>query len=186
MDSVAWSAWLATAGAGLVALAALRRAKPLGLVVVGVAGLVSGLMGLVGAAPLVVLTAFLVVVLVGGVLAWRWQALLAEGSRLPPGAGATRLMGMPGLVEVDVPGQAARATRAPAGASRGSGRGPLGVVTGRVRVGGEVWRAETLDAKVLPAGAAVVVTGVRGTRLVVTLAPTEVPLHPSSPTIRES
>lgn len=46
--------------------------------------------------------------------------------------------------------------------------------TGTVRLGGETWRAETIDDRAVPAGALVSVVEVRGTRLIVRPDPTAV------------
>jgi membrane protein implicated in regulation of membrane protease activity len=70
-------------------------------------------------------------------------------NELPVGVGADRLVGMVGVVTTDI---------APDDTDR----------RGRVALAGEVWGALTDDAAVVPAGARVRVTEMRGTRVVVT------------------
>lgn len=55
---------------------------------------------------------------------------------------------------------------------------------GTVRLDREMWRAESADGGVIPSGATVIVTEVRGTRVVVTAAPDELPAdaNPDQPT----
>lgn len=85
-----------------------------------------------------------VVVLVLVVL--RYRSLARQGTRLPPGVGATRLQGLTGVVTSTVD--------------------PSDPDThGEVRVGGETWAAITTGAEALPEGASVRILDVEGTRV---------------------
>lgn len=78
----------------------------------------------------------------------RWARTFLRDNVLPPGVGADRLVGLVGVVVVDIdPNDATR--------------------RGRVSVGGEVWGALTNAEEALPAGARIRVASMQGTRVVV-------------------
>jgi membrane protein implicated in regulation of membrane protease activity len=90
--------------------------------------------------------------LVGGgvlfIVLARWARTFLRDNVLPPGVGADRLVGLTGVVVVDIdPNDATR--------------------RGRVAVGGEVWGALTNAEEALPIGARIRVASMQGTRVVV-------------------
>lgn len=91
---------------------------------------------------------------------WRYQSLVQQGNRLPPGVGAVRLVGLTGVVTTDVD---------PADEA----------AHGQVVVAGEEWFARTDGTDVLPAGTRVRVLEVEGTRVRVT--PVADDQHASTP-----
>ncbi len=142
--------------------------------VLGGAALVSGLLGLFGAPVSIQLWVFLAAIVAGSLLSWRWRTLVDAGDTLPTGAGAVRLVGMPATVIDTIPAGDGAAgwndmssgDRPPV---RAGDRDPTRRV-GRVRVGGEIWRAQSRDGTEVPHGSSVTVVAIRGTRLVVALA----------------
>ena len=97
------------------------------------------------------------VVLVGVVR--RYQSLVRQGTRLPPGVGGARLVGSTGVVTRAIDPDDATAH-------------------GQVRVAGETWFARAAGPDVLTEGARVRITEVEGTRLHV------VPVDDDNPTTR--
>ncbi len=79
-------------------------------------------------------------------LFWRYQALVQEGNRLPPGVGAVRLVGLTGVVTRTIDPDAAD-------------------VRGRIVVEGDTWGAVTDGTAVLPEGTRVRITDVEGTHV---------------------
>lgn len=110
-----------------------------------VSALVAALLGFAGVAIELQWLAFTVG---GGILFavfWRYQSLVQQGTPLPPGVGAVRLVGMTGVVTRTVePDATAR--------------------PGEVRVLGETWTV-LADGTHLAEGTRVRVTGVEGTRI---------------------
>lgn len=168
--SVPLAVVLCVFGAIAVARGSRRRDDALGSLLPGGAMLAAGVLGLFAAPVWVQLG----VAGAGWLLAWRWRSLLAEGNPLPSGTGAVRLIGMSGEVIDTVPAGVdtdgwddLSSGDRPAVAA--SDRQPSRLV-GRVRVGGEIWRAQSGDGTEISAGSAVTVMSVRGTRLVVATA----------------
>lgn len=95
---------------------------------------------------------FIVFIVLGGLLfVWffRWSKQYAGRSNTPIGVGADRLIGEVGPVLSTIPG------------------GPT--EAGRVRLGAEVWQAESDSEEAIPDDAIVRVVNVRGTRVIVTV-----------------
>lgn len=90
-------------------------------------------------------------------LFWRYQSLIQEGNRLPPGVGAMRLVGLTGIVTRTID--------------------PADPKTfGQIRVEGEDWGAITDEPVVLPEGTRVRIVEVEGTHVrVEPTDPTQVP-----------
>ncbi len=114
----------------------------------GVSAMVAALLGFGG----VSITVQWAVFAAGGVLLfaafWRYQSLVQQGNRLPPGVGAARLVGLTGVVTQPLDPSDLEAH-------------------GTVRVAGETWFARADADAVLPTGARVRVIEVEGTRLLV-------------------
>lgn len=96
----------------------------------------------------------------GGAVLWvgfyRWARSFLRQNVLPPGVGADRLVGMVGVITVDVrPDDAER--------------------RGRISVAGEVWGATAANDAPLLAGTRVRITSLQGTRLVVEPIAADVP-----------
>lgn len=97
----------------------------------------------------------------GGLLAaMRPLAHRLDQSDHVPGVGSSRQVGQQAIVIEDI-------------------EGPHG--SGFVKLGAERWRAESADGTPLPSGTTVVVTEVRGTRVIVAAAATPAPADPSDP-----
>lgn len=92
-------------------------------------------------------------------LFWRYQSLVQEGNRLPPGVGAVRLVGLIGVVTRTIDPDATDAR-------------------GRIVVEGDTWAAVTDGTEVLPKGTRVRITDVEGTHVRVEAAD-PLPDHPS-------
>lgn len=168
--SVPLAVVLCVLGAIAVVRGTRRQDDALGSLLPGGALLTAGVLGLFAAPVWIQLG----VAGAGWLLAWRWRSLLAEGNPLPSGTGAVRLIGMSGEVIDTVPAGVdtdgwddLSSGDRPAVAA--SDRQPSRLV-GRVRVGGEIWRAQSGDGTEISAGSAVTVMSVRGTRLVVATA----------------
>ena len=129
---------------GLGLCAAEIAAPGLVLLPFGVGALIAALTGFVGAAPLVQALVFVGSSLAAFV-AMRPLARRLNQSDEDEGIGARRLVGSRALVLEDIPAND----------------------SGMVRIDREQWRAETVDDTALPAGSAVTVTEVRGTRVIV-------------------
>ncbi|MFV0316568.1 MAG: NfeD family protein [Microthrixaceae bacterium] len=143
---------------GLALSAAEIVAPGMVLLPFGLGAVLASLTGFVGAPPLVQLIVF-VVTSTGFFLALRPIAKRLNASNEDEGIGARRLVGARALVLEDIPVND----------------------SGMVRIDREQWRAESLDESHLPAGTPVVVTEVRGTRVIVTPEqPGALPM-PSSP-----
>lgn len=95
-------------------------------------------------------------------LFWRYQALVQEGNRLPPGVGAVRLVGLIGVVTKTIDPDATD-------------------VRGRVVVEGDTWGAVTDGTTVLPEGTRVRITDVEGTHVRVEPAASSPPTGPAPP-----
>lgn len=182
-----WPLVLAVVGLAVGGLAVASRRRRWVMSPIALAVLVAAVLGLAGAPPRAQLAVAVVGAAVGLVVVWRWQRLTEEGDALPPGAGAMRLVDMVGTLETAIPatsrpadeqlpdeqpadeqpGAGSRATGRPDGDALGTSESALG----RVRVGGETWRAQARDGIHLASGQQVVVTEVRGTRLVVAPVP---------------
>lgn len=76
-------------------------------------------------------------------LFWRYQSLVQEGNRLPPGVGAVRLVGLTGVVTRTIDPDAPD-------------------VRGRIEVEGDTWNAVTNGTEVLAEGTRVRITDVEG------------------------
>lgn len=139
-------------------LAAAEIAAP-GLVLLpfGIGAIIASLTGFLGADPLVQAAVF-VVASTGSFLALRPLGRRLNESDRDEGIGARRLVGAHALVLEDIPSND----------------------SGLVRIDREQWRAESVDGEALPAGSAVVVAEVRGTRVMVAREPTP-GLPPTSP-----
>lgn len=92
-------------------------------------------------------------------LFWRYQSLVQEGNRLPPGVGAVRLVGLTGVVTRTIDPDATD-------------------VRGRIVVDGDTWGAVADGTAVLPEGTRVRITDVEGTH--VRVEPAE-PLREGAP-----
>jgi membrane protein implicated in regulation of membrane protease activity len=87
---------------------------------------------------------------------WKMARRVTQGQAAPVGVGADRQVGAVGEVIIAIP--------------------PSPTGSGEVRLGGEMWRAESDSGESIAAGAVVEVVGVRGTRLLVTMrTPSPVP-----------
>lgn len=140
--------WLAV-GIILIVLELTPSGGSLLIAPFGAAALLAAVIGFVGAD-----VAVQWVIAVGGgalilLVVQRYRALVHEGSRLPPGVGATRLVGLTGVVTRTVEPD-----------------DTTGV--GTVLVTGETWHALTEDSEPLIAGTPVRVVSVEGTRVRVT------------------
>ena len=124
----------------------------------GLAAVVAGIAGFIGADPLIQAIVF-IVASVGFFLALRPLARRLNRSGSSEGIGSDRLINATGVVlEHIAPGE-----------------------TGLVRVEREEWRAESADGRVLVPGTPIRVREVVGTRVVVLPAqdiPTDLPAHP--------
>jgi membrane protein implicated in regulation of membrane protease activity len=139
--------------------------------VLGSAALVSGMLGLFGAPVSLQLGVLVAATVAGALLSWRWHSLVSEGNTLPAGAGSARLVGMTGEVVETIPTGVDTngwddMSSGDRPAVRAGDRDPVRPV-GRVRVVGEIWRAQSLDGTEVASGSTVTVVAVRGTRLVV-------------------
>lgn len=175
--SVPLAVVLCVLGAIAVAHGIRQEDDSLRSLIPGGAMLIAGVLGLFAAPAWIQLGVFGA----GWLLAWRWRSLLNEGNPLPSGTGAARLVGISGVVIDTVPsgvdsGGWDDLSSGDRPAVAASDRQPSRHV-GRVRVGGEIWRAQSDDGTEIPTGSAVTVVTVRGTRLVVA----EVPGDASSP-----
>lgn len=91
-------------------------------------------------------------------LFWRYQSLVQEGNRLPPGVGAVRLVGLTGVVTRTIDPHSTEAR-------------------GRIVVEGDTWGAVTDGSAVLPEGTRVRIVDVEGTH--VRVEPAEPPDPPA-------
>lgn len=125
----------------------------------GISALIAALLGFSGVSVTIQWAVFAG----GGILLfgifWRYQSLVQEGNRLPPGVGAARLVGLTAVVTERVDPDDTEAH-------------------GQVRVAGETWFARATGPDVLPEGTRVRITEVEGTRLHV------VPVDDDTPTRR--
>ncbi len=92
---------------------------------------------------------------------FRWSKRYAGENETPIGVGADRLLGEIGPVIVAIPG------------------GPT--ESGRVRLGAEIWHAESESATAIANGAVVRVVEVRGTRVIVTPVNAQAGSAPATP-----
>lgn len=112
----------------------------------GVGAAVAGLLALAGAGPMWQFTAFVVVSLVLVAASRRFANRVSREQ--PPGIGADRVVGQ-SCVVLEAIDNARN--------------------TGRVRLGTEEWRADSESGTAIEPGTTVKVTGVNGTRLIVTV-----------------
>lgn len=154
-DPQAWIlVWLILAGLFLVG--EIFIAGTFYLLPFGISAVVAMLLALIG----VPIWIQWVVFGVGGMFAFwvlfRWGQRFQADQPLPPGVGAERLIDEIGSITASIP----------AGAT----------ATGRVRIGGEDWAAESASTLGIDDGTLVKVLKVRGTRVIVTPA-TESEIH---------
>lgn len=112
----------------------------------GVSALVASLLGFSGVAVQIQWAVFFLGGAVLFLLFWRYQSLVQQGTQLPPGVGATRLVGLVGVVTATIDPTDTEAH-------------------GRIMVDGEAWGAMADGTAVLPEGTRVRITDVEGTRV---------------------
>jgi inner membrane protein len=110
----------------------------------GIGALVAGLLELVGAGPGLTWSAFVVVSAVLLLISRRFAERFTK--KQPPGIGADRLIGRRGVVLSQIDNERN---------------------TGEVRIDKEIWRAESEDDDVIPAGTRVEVVRLEGTHAMV-------------------
>ncbi len=152
IDLAVWSwAWLAAA----VVLALVELAVAGGTFIIlpwAVSAFVASILAFAGVSLVIQWAVFVLGGAIAFIIMFRWVRKASTGHGTPPGVGADRLVDMTGIVTVEV--DPADTTRA-----------------GRVSVDGEVWGVADPQER-LPVGTSVVVTAIRGTRVVVDPAPT--------------
>jgi membrane protein implicated in regulation of membrane protease activity len=116
------------------------------LLVFGIGAAAAGVLALAGVGSAWQWVAFIVVSFVSFLASRRFADRVSDDQ--PPGIGADRFIGEQCVV-LEAVDNAAN--------------------TGRVRMNNEEWRADSVDGEGIPVGARVVVTGIKGTHLVVRL-----------------
>ncbi len=154
MDSPEQWRWLWLFAAAFFAIAEMATPVSFFMAPFAVGSFAAALLAFAGVSVPVELVVFLVVS-VATLIALRPLAHRLDRQALDDGVGSRRLLGRPATVVEDI---------------------PAGDDVGMVRVDREQWRAQSTDGTALPAGTAVRVADVQGTRLIVT--PTETPAAP--------
>lgn len=137
-----WWIWM---GAGILLIAAEIVVPGFFILWFGIGAIVAGVLALVGFGAAVQWTTFVVVS--GGLLVLSYRIVQRITKRQAPGIGANRLLGMRGPITIAVDNLKG---------------------TGHVRLGGELWRAESRSDVKIHIGSVVEVVAVEGIRVVVT------------------